>query len=255
MKATILGCGPSGGVPQIGGIWGSCNPDEPRNRRLRSSLLVEQAGTRLLIDTSPDLRQQCLNAGIDQIDAILWTHAHADHVNGIDDIRQLNRLMRRTIDAYASPATFERLARGFPHVFAPIGDGAFFYKPTIRAHPIDGPFSIGGISVVPFEQDHGHSPTLGFRFGSIAYSTDVVRLDDAAFEALNGVEIWIVDCFCERPHPTHSHLAQTLEWIDRVNPRLAVLTHMDLRLDYATLASALPSGVVPAYDGLIVEAD
>lgn len=255
MRVTMLGCGPSWGVPRIGGEWGACDPQNPRNRRRRCSVMVEEGGTRLLVDTSPDLREQLLDAGVSALDAVLLTHAHADHLHGIDDLRTVNRLMARAIPLYADTATMAEVVQRFGYIFAPINPQAraSFYKPALERRIIDGPFEAAGIAVTPFAQGHGFSTTLGFRFGGFAYSTDVIELDDAAFAALDGVEFWIVDCIRREPHVTHSHLEKTLAWIARVKPRRAVLTHMDESLDYATLCAELPSGVEPGYDGLTIE--
>jgi phosphoribosyl 1,2-cyclic phosphate phosphodiesterase len=253
VRIRILGCGGSGGVPLIGDDWGACDPREPKNRRRRASILVEEGAATLLVDTSPDMREQLLDAGTRRLDAVLFTHPHADHLHGIDDLRSVNRLMRKPIPAYANTQTLEKIAQRFGYVFAPLESGDSFYKPTLTPHVIDGPFEIAGLRIVPFEQDHGFSTTLGFRIGGIAYSTDVVDLDETAFGILAGVELWIVDCLRYEPHPTHSHLAKTLSWIARVKPRRAVLTHMDIQLDYATLCRDLPAGVEPGYDGLTIE--
>lgn len=252
MKVTILGCGSSMGVPLVGGQWGDCDPNEPRNRRLRASILVEEGPTRLLVDTGPDLRQQLLAAGITSVAAILYTHAHADHLHGIDDVRGLNLGMGKAVEAYGDAATLGIIAERFGYVFQPL-KGDYFYKPTMTPKTIDGPFEVGGIRVQPFEQDHGFSRTLGFRFGRIAYSTDLVGLDEAAFEILAGVDLWIVDAFRLEPHVTHTHLAKTLGWIERVKPRRAVLTHMSQWMDYRRVQSMLPAGVEPAYDGMVLE--
>ena len=253
MKIRILGCGGSGGVPLIGDKWGNCDPGEPKNRRRRVSILVEEGATTLLIDTSPDLREQLLDAGTGRLDAVLFTHAHADHLHGIDDLRSVNRLMRAPIPVYANTDTLEKIGQRFGYVFAPLESGDSLYKPTLVPHVIDGAFEIAEIRIVPFEQDHGFSTTLGFRIGGMAYSTDVVDLDETAFAVLAGVELWIVDCLRYEPHPTHSHLAKTLSWIARVKPRRAVLTHMDIPLDYTALRRDLPAGVEPGYDGLTIE--
>jgi len=255
MKVTILGCGPSGGVPMIGEDWGACDRSNPRNRRRRASILVQERGATLLVDTSPDMRLQLLDAGIGRLDAILFTHAHADHTHGIDEVRALNRAMGEPMPIYASAETLTELRQRFAYIFRPQDPaaGAVFYKPALIPNTIDGPFEIAGVAVTPFAQDHGFSKTLGFRFGAVAYSTDVVNLDEGAFAALAGVQVWIVDCYRRTPHPTHTHLARTLEWIDRVRPKRAILTHMDRELDYDTLCRELPAGVEPAYDGLTAE--
>ena len=253
MRIRILGCGGSGGVPLVGGVWGNCDPRETKNRRRRASILIEDGATTILVDTSPDLREQLLDAGTTHLDAVLFTHAHADHLHGIDDLRAMNRLMRGPIPVHADQKTLDKIGERFAYVFSPLERDAGFYKPTLTPNVIDGRFAIAGIEIVPFEQDHGFSTTLGFRIGSMAYSTDVVGLGEPAFDVLAGIDLWIVDCLRREPHPTHSHLARTLDWIARVKPRRAVLTHMDVPLDYATLRRELPAGVEPGYDGLTIE--
>jgi len=255
MRVTMLGSGPSWGVPRIGGDWGACDPANPKNRRRRVSILVEEGGSTLLVDTSPDLREQLLDAGTTRVDAVLFTHSHADHTHGIDDLRSINRMIGKPLPIYADPATMAELKARFRYIFAPIDPGArtAFYKPAVEPHEIAGPFDAAGIAVVPFIQDHGFSLTQGFRFGRFAYSTDALVLDETAFAALAGIEVWIVDCIRKTPHPTHSHLARTLEWIERVKPRRAIFTHMDQTLDYEALSRELPPGVEPGYDGLVID--
>jgi phosphoribosyl 1,2-cyclic phosphate phosphodiesterase len=253
MKITMLGCGPSTGIPAIGGVWGACDPADPRNRRRRASLLVESRGKVILVDTGPDMRAQLLDAEVTRLDAVILTHAHADHLHGIDDLRSINRLIKKPIPLYTDAASLTEMRRRFDYIFElpPAADP--FYKPSLDPHIIDGPFVAAGLPVVPFVQDHGYSLTLGLRIGAFGYSTDVTELDDAAFAALAGIELWIVDCLRYEPHPTHSHLEKTLGWIDRVRPRRAVLTHMDRQLDYRELAAQLPPGIEPGQDGLILE--
>lgn len=253
MKITILGCGSSMGVPVVGNEgWGDCDPAEPKNRRTRVSILVEQGPTRLLVDTPPDLREQLLAARVDRVDAVLFTHGHADHLHGIDDLRAVNLVRGAKLDAYADATTMKTIQERFDYVFEPI-KGDFFYKPTLVPNVIDGPFEIGGIRIQSFVQDHGFSKSLGYRFGRIAYSTDVVTLDEQAFEILAGVELWIVDAFRLKPHATHTHLARTLEWIERVKPKRAVLTHMSPAMDYHRVKAMVPAHVEPAYDGMVIE--
>ncbi len=255
MKVTILGSGPSSGVPQIGGIWGRCNPAEPRNRRRRSSILVEEAATRILVDASPDCRQQLLDAGVDRLDAVIFTHAHADHMHGIDDLRWVNVAMGAVLPAYASPLTLEQINNRFGYAFTPVdrSAGDQFHKPCLDPRPLDGAFRVGTLDIKPFRQDHGFSDTTGLRFGRFAYSTDVMRLDEAAFAVLVGVEAWVIGCFGRRPHPTHAHLDLVLDWVGRVAPRRAWLTHMGTDLDYRELLDELPERVRPAYDGLVID--
>lgn len=254
MRVTVLGCGGSGGVPLIGGVWGACDPDEPRNRRLRGSILVTSAGATILVDASPDLRAQLLAAEVRRIDAVIVTHAHADHVNGLDDLRYVNRLMRSAIPLYGDRATLDELRQRFGYAFRPL-DGHGFYRPVLEPREIAAgtEFEAAGVTVLPIAQDHGFMASLGLRFGAFAYSTDVVRLDEAAFGALAGIDTWIVGCFQQTVHPTHAHLPLVLEWVARIRPRRTVLTHMSERLDYATLAATLPEGVEPAHDGLVLE--
>lgn len=252
MKVTVLGCGSSGGVPLIGNIWGACDPANPKNRRTRASILVEQGGTTVLVDTSTDMREQLLACDLKHLDAVLYTHAHADHCHGVDDLRSVNWLTQKPIDIYADSRTLKDLCDRFPYIFSHAGNGNFF-KPAVLAHEITGPFNVGHVFAKPFGQTHSFSHSLGFRFGDFAYSTDANALDDKAFEALRGIKTWIVDCVRMEPHPTHAHLQQTLEWIDRVKPERAYLTHMSHEMDYDALVKILPAGVLPAHDGLILQ--
>lgn len=251
MKVTILGCGSSGGVPLIGNNWGSANPANPHNRRLRPSILVEEGDVTLLVDTGPDMREQLIACGLRKLTAVLYTHAHADHTHGLDDLRSVNWLTGKPVPIYADAVTMAELEEKFAYVFHnPSGDK--FYKPSLEPHLIDGPMQFGAIAVSSFRQEHGPVHSLGFRFNDFAYSTDAHHLDEAAFAALRGVKAWVVDCIRDRPHPTHSHLEQTLGWIERVKPERAWLTHMDHNLDYATLRAKLPPHVLPAHDGLVI---
>ncbi len=259
MKVTVLGCGGSGGVPILGrtpgGHWGNCDPANPKNRRRRVSVLVEHGASTLLVDTSPDLRLQLMDAQVTGLDAVLYSHAHGDHCHGIDDLRSMVYARGAPIPAYMDRHTRERLTRRFDYAFASNSDPDSFYKPLLEDRVIVGAFKVGDIKVTAFEQGHGSETTLGYRFGPAAYSTDVAELDEAAFEALAGVRLWIVDCLRLEPHPTHAHFEKTLEWIARVKPERAILTHMNHTLDYDILAALCPPGVEPGYDGLVVEVE
>ncbi len=253
MKVTVLGCGTSAGVPQIGCGCAVCRSTDPRNKRRRCSILIEVAGLTILVDTGPDLREQCLSAGIGPIDALFYTHAHADHIHGIDDLRSINNIMMAPVEAYAHASVFERIRSRFPYVFEGGHSEHGYWRPEIRPHPIDGPFRLDDVEVAAFRQKHGRGESWGFRIGRFAYSTDTDGLGPAAFRALEGIDVWIVDALRDRPHPSHAHLDLTLAWIDRVAPGSAFLTHMNHEVDYADWASRLPAGVLPAHDGLTIE--
>ena len=256
MRVTVLGCGGSGGVPLIGGIWGSCNPENPRNRRRRVSVHVGGAGRSILVDASPDLRAQLLDAEIKHLDAVLFTHDHADHCHGIDDLRFLRPDSKAPpLQAWATPKTLDALKERFGYIFRQneVGSGVL-YRPFLEAHYVTGPFTVGGLPVTPFEQSHGlGSVTTGYRIGRMAYSTDVVALDDEAFSVLADLDLWIVDCLRFEPHPTHAHFDLTMSWVERVRPKRTLLTHLNHMIDYDVLAARCPPGVEPAYVGLSVE--
>ena len=249
MKLTILGCGTSGGVPKMPEYWGTCDPSNPKNRRLRASVLVEDGDTSILIDTSPDLREQMLRAKVQNLDAVFYTHDHADHTHGIDDLRGFFHVAREKIPVYGDEQTISILRHRFDYIFNS-QDG---YPAMCNADILNGPKTINGITMIPFEQGHGNAVSLGYRFGDMAYSTDLNRLPEAAFEMLKGIKIWVVDALRYEPHPTHSHLEQTLSWIDRVKPERAILTHMTWDMDYETLKSQIPDGVEVAYDGMVID--
>ena len=253
MKLRILGCGTSSGVPRIGNDWGDCDPAEPRNRRSRASIIVESATTRLLVDTSPDMRQQLLDADLIHIDGILWTHDHADHCHGIDDARQLFHARRSPVPGYGFAETIAQLKIRFGYVFF----GRDGYPPTIQDHEMSPDMMIGDIRVQTVMQPHGSIYSAGFCFEhdgkSIGYSTDFHEVTDDMIEMFSSVDVWIVDALRERPHPTHTHLALSLDAISRARPRRAILTHMDQSMDYARLCGQLPAGVEPGYDGLEIE--
>lgn len=252
MKVTVLGCGAAAGVPSIARGWGHCDPANPKNRRLRPSILVQTDTTTILVDSSPDCRAQLLSTETRRLDAVLFTHEHADHTHGIDDLREVNRAMEAPLPIHATAAVLDSIATRFPYVLGEVKEGQSIYKPMLIPHPISGPFTVGDVQVVPFDQDHGFTRSTGFRFGKFAYSTDVVEMTEEGFAALEGVDTWLVGCLMLHPHPTHAHLDKVLGWLDRVKPRRAVLTHMTAGLDYDCLKAMLPAHVEPAYDGLAI---
>jgi phosphoribosyl 1,2-cyclic phosphate phosphodiesterase len=263
LKLTILGCGTSGGVPRIGNNWGACDPSNPKNRRRRCSLLVErkegEGTTRVLVDASPDLREQLLDAGVGWLDGVLFTHDHADHTHGIDDLRGVAFNGGRRVDVYFDAATGQDLKSRFGYCFKtkPGSD----YPPILKAHEIRAgdPVRIGGpggvIETLPFRQLHGSGETLGFRFGGIAYSPDMSDLPDESLPLLSDLDVWIIDALRYTTHPSHLSVEQALAWIERVRPARAVLTHMHFDLDYETLKRELPEGVEPAYDAMTLTTD
>ncbi len=263
MTVTLLGTGSSSGVPKPGGDWGQCDPGEPRNRRRRCSALVEVAlgpdapseeRTTVLIDTAPDLREQLLDAGTRRIDAVLYTHDHADQTHGIDDLRHIAGRMRKRIKTYADEVTTGSLTSRFGYCFRspegspypPILDHALIEPLTPVA--IDGPG--GPLTALPFDQDHGTIRSLGFRIGPVAYSADVVDLPDESFAALDGLECWVCDALRFTPHMTHAHVDKTLAWFERVGVPYGVLTNLHIDLDYRTLCDYVPEPVTVGYDGL-----
>jgi len=253
MKVRILGCGTSSGVPRIGNDWGACDPGEPRNRRSRASILIQTATTRVLVDTGPDMREQLLAADVDRLDAVIWTHDHADHTHGIDDLRQVYHAMRQPVRGLARPVTAAILRDRFAYVFAGM-DG---YPPTVVLEELPDRLTIGDIAVTVVDQPHANIVSAGLRFdgdgGSIGYATDFnVMTNDMCALYLN-IDIWIIDVLRRHPHPSHPHLDQALPWIADLAPRRTALTHLDQSMDYATLLSELPPGVEPGYDGLEFE--
>jgi phosphoribosyl 1,2-cyclic phosphate phosphodiesterase len=253
MRVTILGCGGSAGVPLIGCDCAVCCSSNPKNNRTRASILLQDADFALLVDAGPDIRQQSLRENIRHLDAVFFTHAHADHCHGIDELRSFNYLADKPLDCYSDRVTLAELKGRFGYVFLPPVPG--WYRAALTPHELqmqNAPQQIGPWEVVVFRQQHGRVHSLGLRVGNFAYSTDVTDLDEAAFAALTGVDVWVVDCLRTEPAPTHAHLARTLEWIERVKPKRAILTHMSHEFEYESLAGALPAGVEPGYDGLVI---
>ncbi len=257
MKITILGCGNSLGVPSIGCDCAVCTSINPKNKRLRVSVLIEINGINIVVDTSPDFRQQMLRTNIKKIDAVLYTHDHADHMNGIDDLRQFNALQKDVIPIYSNTEIINAIKQRFAYVFLPKTAEKGLFRPSLEAHIIETApvheFTVSGIKVTAFEQQHGKATTLGYRIGDFAYSTDTNGLSEAAFAALKGIKCWVVDCLRYTPSYSHSHLEMTLEWIRRVQPERAILTHMAHELDYEKLQKELPDGVFAGFDGMEVE--
>jgi phosphoribosyl 1,2-cyclic phosphate phosphodiesterase len=258
MTFTILGCGSSMGVPRAALGWGNCDPNNPKNRRRRCSLLVQRengAGrTSVLVDTSPDLREQLLAADVRALDAVLYTHSHADHTHGIDDLRPLFIAMRKPVNVYLDDLTAGEVRKKFGYCFeTPPGSE---YPAIVQAHravagePITVNGAGGAITVLPVLQEHGDMPSLGYRFGGLGYSCDINGLPDESLEAFSGLDVWIVDALRYAPHPSHFSLDDALHWIDRLKPKRAILTNLHSDLDYEVLRAKLPPHVEPAYDGL-----
>jgi phosphoribosyl 1,2-cyclic phosphate phosphodiesterase len=263
LTVTILGCGSSAGVPRVGLGWGACDPSNPKNRRRRCSLLVERTNssgrTTVLVDTSPDLRQQLLDADVRTLDAVLFTHEHADHTHGIDDLRPIVLHRRRRVDVYLDEPTSRAMHARFGYCFmTPPGSE---YPPIVTEHRLvpGHPVTISGeggpITALPYLQSHGDIPSLGFRFGTMAYSSDVKDLPPESLPALAGLDLWIVDALRYKPHSTHFSVDDALAWIDRLKPRRAVLTNLAADIDFEALRGKLPPHVEPAYDGLRLQVE
>ena len=262
LAVTILGCGSSGGVPRLGAGWGQCDPANPKNRRRRCSLFLEQSGaegvTQVLVDTSPDLREQLLGQAVERLDAILITHSHADHIHGMDDVRALVIHNRKRIDIHMDTATSQVVRKGFGYIFETPPDSLYppllSEKRLVALQPVRLSGPGGEIEVLPFRLSHGEIDALGFRIGNLAYTPDLNAIPGESLAALEGLDIWIIDALRHTTHPSHFSLAESLEWIDRLKPRRAILTNMHTDLDYEALRQNLPTGVEPAFDGMRVEA-
>ena len=260
MKVSVLGCGGSSGVPAIGGEdgrgqWGSCDPAEPRNRRTRASIFLRMTdGCGVLVDTGPDLRAQLLAHGISVFENVLYTHTHADHVAGIDELRGVNRQIGKAINAYGTAEVLEELQQRFAYVFKPVTPPHFF-RAALLGHPVTlgRSVSIGGYDFTLFEQNHGYVTSMGIRCGSFAYSTDVVELPAQSVACLRGVQTWMVDCFQKTPHGAHAWLERVLEWKAQIQPQRLILTHMGMEMDWEWMRQNLPQGVEAAWDGMSFE--
>lgn len=259
-RITILGCGSSGGVPRVGQGWGACDPANPRNRRRRCSILIESgdpaAPTTILVDTSPDVREQLLDAGVRWLDGVVMTHDHADHTHGLDDLRPLTMVMRQKIAVYADPATEDSLLNRFAYCFVqPPGSG---YPPILRLHRVafgarlEVPGRAGAFVFDTFPLVHGDVTVLGLRFNNVAYTPDVSSIPLDSIPHLQGLDLWIIDALRPAPHPTHFSLSEALMWIERMQPKRAILTNLHTDLDYATLMATLPEGVIAAHDGMVI---
>ena len=265
LRFTILGCGSSGGVPRADGVWGRCDPDEPKNRRSRCSMLVQRVAeqadgleTTVLVDTSPDLRYQTSAAQVRRLDAVLYTHDHADQAHGIDDLRVFFLTSRKRTPCYMDPVTTDTLMRRFDYIF----ETRSGYPAICEARPLpphEEPWTVegpsGAIPILTFDQDHGSIRSVGYRIGPVGYCSDVVALPPEAMAALGGVEVFIVDALRDTPHPTHANVAMALDWIAELKPARGVLTNLHSDLDYNELRGRLPPGVEPAYDGMVIETD
>jgi len=260
---TILGCGSSGGVPRIDGDWGKCDPANPRNRRRRCAGLVQRTATagatRLLIDTPPDIRESLLAVGADALDGVFFTHDHADHTHGIDDLRVFALNAKARMPVYFDAVTGTGIVNRFDYCFRPSASGA--YPAILKPHDIEPlhPVTLGGkgglVSLTPFAQEHGEIVSLGYRVGGLAYSPDISGVPEASLPLLKDLDVWIIDALKPTPHPSHFSLGQALEWIEKLKPKRAVLTHLHIDLDYAALKRKLPTHVEPAHDGLVIALD
>jgi len=255
LKIRILGSGTSSGVPRIGNDWGACDSANPRNRRTRASVVVSTDTTTILVDTSPDMREQLLAANVSNVDAVIWTHDHADHTHGIDDLRQLMHIRNgEPVRGLARPFTREQLEHKFHYAFF----GRALYRPTIALETLPDSLTIGDIRIAVADQPHGGITSAGLRFDSndksIGYATDFHEMTNDMRALYTGLDIWVVDALRRAPHPTHPNLASVLGWAGELAPRRSALVHMDQSMDYARLAAELPDGIEPGYDGLEMHA-
>ncbi|MGI9462147.1 MAG: MBL fold metallo-hydrolase [Alphaproteobacteria bacterium] len=255
MKITILGSGTSSGIPNIAFGFGDCDPHNPKNIRSRSSIFIENGKDKILIDTTPDVRSQLLREKITDISAVLFTHAHADHCHGIDDLRPLMLKKGKALPTFLTQDTFDKLYKKFPYIFPHPKPNQNIYPPILNANIIlyQKKFTIGNTDIIAFAQQHGKEISSGFRIADFAYSTDVSHLNQLAFATLNGITCWIVDALQISPHGSHSNLANTLSWIKRVKPKNAFLTHLSIFMDHDNITAQCPPHVAPLYDGQVLE--
>jgi phosphoribosyl 1,2-cyclic phosphate phosphodiesterase len=250
VKVRILGCGTSTGVPRIGNDWGQCDPAEPRNSRLRTSILVESAGERLLVDCGPDLRRQMLDAEVGRLDGLIVTHTHGDHCHGIDELRPVSQTLGRPLPLHARADVLAELEARFGYAFA----GSEFYRPIVESRELGGTLAVGDARARFVDQPHGQFTSLGMRFDegdrSLAYAIDFNALTPEMAELYDAVDVWIVDCLTRKPHPTHAHLAAVLDWARDLRVGQVYLVHMGNGLDYRTLVGELPAWAAPGHDGL-----
>jgi|TARA_E500000178_G_C16991093_1_gene740852 phosphoribosyl 1,2-cyclic phosphate phosphodiesterase len=255
MRVTILGCGSSVGVPTLSSGWGQCDPSNPKNRRRRTSLLVETDGGNFLVDTSPDLREQLLAAGSPEIDAILLTHAHADHTHGLDDVRPLFWRRGAPIPLYTDAPTMRAMRDRFRYMFEAVPESPPHFVPPLVGHEIaPGPVSLLGCEIDAYRQDHGSSgDSLGFVFNKrVAYSIDVAFFEPADLERFKNIELWIVDCLRDGPSKAHANVERCFSWIEAAKPQRAILSHMSAGLDYEALKQRCPPATEPGYDGMVI---
>ncbi len=247
----MLGCGPSAGVPMVGNIWGECDPAEPRNQRTRPSILIETGGKSILVDSGPDMRMQMLAANVKHLDAVIFTHEHADHTLGLDELRLYSLAAGKPLDIYGASDTIESLRVRFEYMFGPMRTG--YTQTFLLPHIVEPGEDLPIFGMQSFPQEHSHWTSLGLRCGRFAYSTDVFRFGEDGFEKLAGVDTWIVAALRREPHAAHATLGVVLQWIERVQPKRAILTHMNHTMDYRTLLAELPGNVEPGYDGLVID--
>ncbi len=259
LRFTILGCGSSGGVPRLGGHWGDCDPMNPKNRRTRCSMLVERltgdGTTRVLIDTSPNMREQLLAAGIGNLDGVVWTHSHADHTHGIDDLRMIVFNQRRMLDVWADDETFAALHARFRYAFeTPPGSA---YPPILNRHVLAGPVTVDGaggpVTLNPIPVGHGEMEALGLRVGDLAYMPDINTIPESSAWLLEDLDVWVLDALRRTPHPSHLSYPEALAWFDKMQPKRGVLTNMHVDMDYATVSAETPDHIDPAFDGMVIE--